>query len=183
MYGTLSGLLSSVDGPGRRCLSISKSARLARILGLKAAKIIDASYPQHSLVSLRFDDGAFDACVSDQVFEHIEGDPFEAMKESFRVLRPGGFVAHTTCLINPVHGYPSDFWRYTPEALTLLCKNAGGAVIQSGGWGNKTALRLVLAGLRGVKIPRDEKHPLHKVAVESDTQWPVHTWVVAQKPA
>jgi SAM-dependent methyltransferase len=182
MYEALAGRLAAADSATASCLSISASNRLARILGLGSAGLVGARYPEHSLLALRFEDGTFDACVSDQVLEHVEGNPFEAVKESLRVVRPGGFVVHTTCLVNPVHGYPGDFWRFTPEALALLCEAAGASEIETGGWGNKTALRLVLAGARGTPVPLDPSHPMHQIAVRSDRTWLIHTWVVARKP-
>ena len=72
-----------------RCLSISGSERLAAVLGMRAAKIVEARYPEHTMLALRFPDDSFDACVSDQVLEHVEGNPFDAVRESFRVVRPG----------------------------------------------------------------------------------------------
>jgi 2-polyprenyl-3-methyl-5-hydroxy-6-metoxy-1,4-benzoquinol methylase len=44
--------------------------------------------------------------VSDQVLEHVVGDPQTAIDETLRVLRPGGIVIHTTCFMNPIHGAP-----------------------------------------------------------------------------
>jgi hypothetical protein len=181
MYRALADALSAYDAPGRVCLSISGSNRLVRVLGLKSVQVAGAKYPEHSLLALNFGDAAFDFCISDQVLEHVAGDPFQAVRESFRVVRPSGFVAHTTCFMNPVHGYPMDFWRFSPDALSLLCESAGGTVMTVGGWGNRKAMRLVMSGLRGIRVPLDERHPVHRIAVENDPKWPIHTWVIARK--
>lgn len=182
MYAALQDRLASGDGLGKTCLSISGSKRLARILGLRAAKLTDAAYPEHTMLSLRFPDATFDACVSDQVLEHVEGNPFDAVSETFRVTRPGGFIVHTTCVLNPVHREPGDFWRFTPDALALLCRAAGGLVIETGSWGNRQALALTEAGIRTTKVPLDHRHPFHRIATANDPVWPIHTWVIAQKP-
>jgi SAM-dependent methyltransferase len=181
MYKALAGALAAHDAPGRRCLGVSSSSRLVRLLGLKSVRIVAANYPDHSLLDLKFRDAMFDFCVSDQVLEHVAGDPFQAVRESFRVVGPGGFVVHTTCFMNPVHGYPMDFWRFSPDAVALLCESAGGAVVAVGGWGNRKAMRLVMSGLRGIRVPLDERHPVHRIAVENDPSWPIHTWVIARK--
>ena len=183
MYRALSNALVEHDGLSKTCLAISGSSRLASVLGLKAARIVDAHYPEHTMLSLGFPDAAFDFCVSDQVLEHVEGNPFDAVRESFRVVRPGGFVVHTTCLLNPVHREPGDFWRFTPEALALLCRRAGGTVIEVGSWGNREALSLTEAGLRTVKAPIDPSHPLHGVATFNEPDWAIHVWVVARSPS
>jgi SAM-dependent methyltransferase len=135
------------------------------------------------MLTLAFDDAAFDFCVSDQVLEHVEGNPFDAVAESLRVVRPGGWVVHTTCLMNPVHQAPGDFWRFTPDALALLCRSAGAIEIETGSWGNRSALALTQVGLRMVKIPLDPAHPLHRIATASERDWPIHTWVMARKPS
>ena len=183
MYAALSNRLAAHDGLRTRCLSISGSNRLAHVLGLKAARIVEAAYPEHTMLALGFDDASFDVCVSDQVLEHVEGNPFDAVKESFRVVKPGGFVVHTTCVLNPIHREPGDFWRFTPDALALLCRTAGGEVIEAKSWGNREALALTQLGIRTQKVPMDPSHPLHRIATANDPNWPIHTWVIARKPA
>jgi SAM-dependent methyltransferase len=182
-YMALTDRLAGHDGLTKRCLSISGSRRLAKILGFRAAKVVEAAYPEHTMLALGFADATFDACVSDQVLEHVEGNPFDAVRETFRVAKPGGFVVHTTCQLNPVHREPGDFWRFTPDALALLCRAAGGEVIETGSWGNRQALALTQVGIRSAKVPLDEDHPLHRIAVANDPTWPIHTWVIARKPA
>ena len=44
-----------------------------------------------------------DEHMFNQVLEHIGGDPFTAVDETFRVLKEGGIVLHTTCFISPIH--------------------------------------------------------------------------------
>ena len=71
----------------------------AKRLGFADEQITDAAYPEHTMFDLPFEDGQFDAVVSDQVLEHLEGDPGDAIDETFRVLKPGGIALHTTCFI------------------------------------------------------------------------------------
>ena len=133
------------------------------------------------MLSLPFEDGSFDFCVSDQVLEHVGGNPFDAVRETLRILRPGGFAVHTTCLLNGIHAQP-DYWRFTPDGLALLCSSVGGKVISVDGWGNQDALDLIRQGFRFSKVPLDPKHPLHRIAMANDKLNPICTWVVAQKP-
>ncbi len=181
MYRTLGGILSSYDEKGKECLAISNSAWFGKILGLRNCTYIEANYPEHNILDLKFDDGMFDFCISDQVMEHIEGNPFTAFGESARVVKPGGVICHTTCFINEVHGVPKDFWRFTPDALSLLAKKAGCEVLEAGGWGNREAWALIHAGFRMSRIPQDETHPLHKLAIRNEPNWPIVTWVVGRK--
>ncbi|HRI17998.1 MAG TPA: iron-sulfur cluster assembly protein [Burkholderiaceae bacterium] len=124
-------------------------------------------------------DASFANIVTDQVLEHVGGDPKVAIDESLRVLVPGGVAVHTTCFINPVHDAPADYWRFTPEALRLLCRDY--EVLGAGGWGNKWVWVVDALGLRFDPVPHSAWHPLHRVATHDDPTWPVVTWIVVRK--
>lgn len=179
MYKHLSRY-SEVRPRDSKVLSISHSEKLAEILGFKRDQIIDASYPSVNVLKLPFDDHEFDCVVSDQVLEHVEGEPQAAINELFRVLRPNGIALHSTCFINPVHGCPSDYWRFTPDALRLLTEKSG-TIIDSGGWGNTYVWPFVFLGLRFAPVPEVRWHPAHWIATYNDPQWPIVTWVLVKK--
>ncbi len=179
MYRQLGALMQGVPKQGR-VLSISESGKLCEALGLASLETDEANFPEHDMLHLRFPDESYDFVVSDQVLEHVLGDPFLAVRESFRVLKPGGYVVHTTCLINPIHKYPYDLWRFTPDGLALLCQDHG-EVIETGGWGNRWVWFVVAVGLRFRPVPHSTRSPLHRIAMKNDPLWPVSTWVVAKK--
>ena len=180
MYDRLRASGSLLPQRTGRVLSISHSTNLADLLGIQATEIVEANYPDHNMLSLNFADGSYDFVVSDQVLEHVEGDPQQAIDECHRLLKPGGVAVHTTCFINPVHGVPKDFWRFTPEALRLLHRNWS-EIIESGGWGNFAAWSVVQDGLRFEGVPHARWHPLHWLATRNDPLWPIVTWIVARK--
>lgn len=181
MYTALKNKLAAHDHAQKRCLSISGSNGLGQTLGLKASAYVAADYPDHDMSNLGFGDGEFDFCISDQVLEHVEGDPFAAVQESARVVKPGGFICHTTCFINEIHGVPKDFWRFTPDSLALLCGAADCEIITCDGWGNREAWALIDLGFRFTKIPNDPANPIHKLAIRNEPLWPIVVWVLAQK--
>ncbi len=180
MYQRLAELAPKVKGTGGRALSISHSENLADLLALEPREIVPANYPEHNFLSLKFPDESFDAIMSDQVLEHVEGNPQAAIDESYRVLRQGGIAVHTTCFINPIHAVPKDFWRYTPDALSLLHRNWS-EIIEVGGWGNFDVWSVVRDGLRFVGVPHAKWHPFHRLATRNDPEWPIVTWIVARK--
>ncbi len=51
--------------------------------------------------------------------EHVE-NCFKAMDEIYRILKKDGIVVMSSVMDFPIHDYPSDFWRFTPEAFKLL---------------------------------------------------------------
>lgn len=84
---------------------------------------------------LPFADGAFDAGVSFQVYEHVS-DPRACLRELARVVRPGGTVLLTVPGVWPAHEVPHDHWRYTRNGLEGLLADAGlvdGALTPLGG--------------------------------------------------
>jgi len=183
MYRALNNALASYDSPELKCLAISKSENLARdVLGLRTAEVVRADYPEHNMIDLKFSDASFDFCISDQVLEHVEGDPFKAFSESARVIKSGGFVCHTTCLLIDIHGFPKDFWRFTPEALSLLAKNAGLIPQTIGAWGNREIMSVMQSPLRFSQIPDDPKNPIYRLAMKNEADWPIVVWIIAQKP-
>jgi SAM-dependent methyltransferase len=165
-----------------KVLSISHSVGLARLLGFNDKQITDASYPEFNVLRLPFKDGEFDAVVSDQVLEHVEGEPQMAMNELFRVLKPNGISLHTTCFIHPLHGAPNDYWRFAPDALKLLTKQHGD-VLDVGGWGNPYVWLFAFIGLRFQPIPNARWHPAHWLATKNTASWPIVTWILTKKTA
>jgi SAM-dependent methyltransferase len=165
-----------------RVLSISHSERLGRLLGFTDEQITDVAYPDVNILDLPFADGEFDAVVSDQVLEHVEGNPQAAIDETFRVVKEDGLALHTTCLLYRIHGSPSDYWRFTPDALRYLVAKKG-EVIDVGGWGNPYVLFLLVLGARITSVPHARWHPLHWLATKNAAQWPIQTWVLARKTA
>ena len=73
---------------------------------------------------LQFDDGAFTGAVCSEMLEHVM-EPQAVMKELARVIERGGLAIVTTLTCFPIHGYPDDYWRFTPSGLHLLMDRAG----------------------------------------------------------
>lgn len=77
-----------------------------------------------------FEDQEFDVEIACAVFEHIK-HPWIAAQEMIRILRPGGLIFVQTHQTFPIHGYPSDYWRFTDDCLRMLFEEAGGIVIKT----------------------------------------------------
>ncbi len=163
-----------------KVLSISHSDRLVEKLQLTDNGVVSANFPEHNILSLDFPDNSFGYVVSDQVLEHVEGDPFRAVQECRRVLKPGGIAIHATCFAYPIHGAPQDFWRFTPHALGLMHADWS-AILEVGGWGNFPAYKAIKHDIHMVKIPHAAWHPLHKLATKNDPTVPITTWIIARK--
>lgn len=91
---------------------------------------VDVVADIHSLSGV-FQPGQFDAAIMASVLEHVRR-PWVAAKELAAVIRPGGILLVQTHQTFPVHGYPSDYWRFTREALAeVFALDHGWRVIES----------------------------------------------------
>lgn len=181
MYKKLENLFQKYDNEAKTCLAISHSEPLAKILGLKKTKIISKNYPDINMSDMSDYYDQFDFVVSDQVLEHIKGDPYLAFEESVKSLKYGGFLCHTTCFMNEIHDSPNDFWRFSPEGLKLMANHNNCEIMECGGWGNKDAWGLMEAGYRFEKIPKDSNNPINKTACHCNLSVPIVVWIAAQK--
>jgi SAM-dependent methyltransferase len=72
------------------------------------------------LRELGFKDGEVGTALCLDTLEHC-ADPFAAARELRRVVSPdGGVCLLSSVMLIGIHGYPSDYWRFTPEGLRLL---------------------------------------------------------------
>jgi SAM-dependent methyltransferase len=73
---------------------------------------------------LPFAGGTFDLVVSQETVEHLP-DPFQALREMARVLRPGGRLYVQAPFVIGYHPGPEDYWRFTHAGLRRLVEQAG----------------------------------------------------------
>jgi len=67
-------------------------------------------------------DNFFDIIVCTEVLEHTL-DPFGAIKEIFRTLKPAGILLLSTPFNFRIHGPLPDCWRFTTHGLKVLLTN------------------------------------------------------------
>jgi SAM-dependent methyltransferase len=77
-----------------------------------------------------------DACAGTvillDVLEHVEYCR-KAMDEVYRILKPGGVCIVVSLMYFPIHSYPYDYWRFTPEGFRSLTAMFQHSIIETVG--------------------------------------------------
>lgn len=81
--------------------------------------------------------------------EHVEY-PHRAVQEIHRILGPEGIVVLSSVMDFPIHDYPHDYWRFTPEAFRSLLKPFAHAWVGHVGL-NKFPHTVVGIGFKGAR--------------------------------
>jgi SAM-dependent methyltransferase len=74
--------------------------------------------------NLPFATGSLALVISQEVIEHVT-DPWRAVGEAARVLKPGGRLYVQAPFVIGYHPCPRDYWRFTAEGLGRLVESAG----------------------------------------------------------
>lgn len=56
-----------------------------------------------------------------ETLEHVEF-PHRAIEEAHRILQPNGMLVISSAMNYPIHDYPYDYWRFTPEGFKSLLR-------------------------------------------------------------
>ena len=70
---------------------------------------------------LPFESCSFDTILMTDVLEHIP-EPMKLMRETARILRPGGKLLLSVPFFYWLHEVPHDYFRYTEFALRRFCE-------------------------------------------------------------
>src|SRR3712207_5090377 len=71
------------------------------------------------LRSLTYADGEVGTALCLDTLEHVE-DPPAACRELHRVVGDGGVCVISSVMLFGIHGYPSDYFRFTPDGFRSL---------------------------------------------------------------
>ena len=70
------------------------------------------------------EDEHFDSALCTAVLEHLE-EPEAALRECFRILKPGAYAIYSIPFIWHLHEEPRDFYRYSKYGIKYLFEKAG----------------------------------------------------------
>lgn len=97
--------------------SFSKSAEVVSMDARPGSDI------QGDIMKMPFADGSFDCVFCFETIEHVK-NPFLAVSEIRRVLKPGGIFIGSTPFMHELHGEEyGDYWRPTRQAWKMLLQD------------------------------------------------------------
>lgn len=113
----------NVGFPDERVASLKSDLRLGEFLRLDLDTTVPADVVADCSI-LPFADGVLDSVGSDSLFEHMRF-PHQTIRESYRVLGPGGIMQINMPFFFTIHNYPGDYIRLTPQFLEETCREVG----------------------------------------------------------
>lgn len=102
--------------------------------------------------TIPLDAASVDSAMATEVLEHCP-DPLAVLRESHRVIKPGGMLFLTVPFLWPLHDVPYDEHRYTPFALERLLKDACFTQVEVKGLGGWDASLGQMLGLWALHRP------------------------------
>lgn len=147
-------LLSRIAIPGETVVDLGTPCRFAKELRFAEAMFADVNYKAYGyepklvygkyncdghidVLNMSFESESVDSIICLDVLEHVE-NPFHAINEMRRVLKPSGSVLLSVPFLNGFHGksgassshedYP-DYWRFTHQGLNLMFKDFSSVMI------------------------------------------------------
>jgi len=138
MYEECFKLIQGLNPSQLDALEISAGDKWQK-LGFKS--FTEANFPEFDICQGRLD-RCFDIIIADQVFEHLLR-PYQAGKNVYDMLHPGGYFMITTPFLIRVHAVPFDCSRWTELGLKHFLAECGFAFeqIQTGSWGNRACVK------------------------------------------
>ena len=142
MKKTISDIVDMISAPSLNLNTSNKIKELLKIIG-KQKKVLDLGSgkkrvapeainidivfsPNVDIIgnihNLPFKDEYFDLLIARAVLEHVK-NPMAAVAEMRRVLKKDGYIYAEIPFLQPYHGAPGDFQRYTLDGIDSLFKD------------------------------------------------------------
>lgn len=123
---------------------------------------------------LPFRDDCLDFVLAAAVWEHLR-NPFQAAREVFRVLRPGGQAGIDCNFVFPFHGYPAVYFNASREGLRQLFADFREVAVEVAPWQMPShAVEALLAEYVRRFRPRNPREHEFSAAIQALARFPLH---------
>lgn len=166
------------------CVDLAPSARAIEFGGANGvvARLLEPvvleqapPFPESDVTDLsQYSAATYDLVVLDEVLEHVT-DPWRAVGEVERILRPGGWLLTSSPFLIAIHRCPEDYWRFSPAALRKLLSSF--ARVEFGSWGNRT---IASAMLDDMMLTTAAARAIGVFDESNERRFPVTVWAYAQ---
>jgi SAM-dependent methyltransferase len=118
-HAALKSRLAAEDSPDKTAIVIGRSSSLARVLGLRNARLLVLEYPEFTVENLALLSESYDFVIADRALHRCESLD-NAASETLRALRPGGWFVYTGSILDLTFGLRWDRRHCTAGALRRL---------------------------------------------------------------
>jgi SAM-dependent methyltransferase len=141
--------------------------------GIKFKSYQAVNYPAFDICKDTFDE-PFDLIIAEQVFEHLL-TPYQAAKNVFSMLKPGGHFLITLPFFIKLHPCPTDCTRWSEMGLKYFLSECGFDLqqIYTASWGNSAC---VTANFYKWEDYNPQLHSL-----KNEKNFPLVVWALAKK--
>jgi SAM-dependent methyltransferase len=135
-------------------------------------------YPEYDLHTIgdKFKE-EFDFFLFSQTLEHLY-NPFKAVAEIYKTLKPGGYVFTSVPTLNIPHGTPIHYGGFNPMGLAMLFKTNGFDIVEIGQWGNYEYIQRLWSDHE--HLGYDQLN--HDNVVTNEERNVCQCWILARKP-
>ena len=131
----------------------------------------NVQYPNFDICKNKFNK-QYDMIIAEQVFEHLQ-KPFNAGRNVYNHLKPGGYFLITTPFMIKIHPSPDDCTRWSKTGIKYFLEECGFKNIDSFSWGNKACVK---ANFKKWVLFNPKKHSL-----TNEEEFPLVVWALARK--
>ncbi len=121
------------------------------------------------LRALELADASVGTALCLDTLEHCE-DPPQACRELARVTAPGGVCVLASVMLFGIHAYPSDYFRFTPEAMRSMLAQGFDDVWAAGVGHPGFPSQVVAVGVKGRKLANLDALPSLREAQQAYEQ-------------
>lgn len=179
MYNSLEEFITTQRFKGKVLLISEDNEHSIQNMFQEGSAFISTSYPEIDIMDLSIlKDESYNFVITDQVLEHV-ANPWKAMEEMHKKLKPEGIIINTSCSFNPYHT-EHDCFRFTVDGFKYIHEAFFDKILLLDYWGNREAIAAFVKDNYKNFDVRTSSEAL-ELATRKEREWQWVVWCIAQK--